>query len=43
MFRSLATRNFRLFFVGQLVSAIGNWLTMIASTLFVLHLPAIAA
>jgi len=38
MFRSLATRNFRLFFVGQLVSAIGNWLTMIASTLFVLHL-----
>jgi MFS family permease len=38
MFRSMSTRNFRLFFVGQLVSAIGNWLTMIASTLFVLHL-----
>jgi MFS family permease len=38
MFRSLSTRNFRLFFVGQLISSIGNWLTMIASTLFVLHL-----
>jgi MFS family permease len=38
MFRSLATRNFRLFFVGQLVSATGNWLTTIAATLFVLHL-----
>lgn len=38
MFRSLATRNFRLFFGGQLVSAIGNWLTTIAATLFVLHL-----
>ena len=38
MFRSFASRNFRLFFVGQLVSAIGNWLTTIAATLFVLHL-----
>jgi len=38
VFRSLATRNFRLFFGGQLVSAIGNWLTTIAATLFVLHL-----
>jgi MFS family permease len=37
-FRSFASRNFRLFFVGQLVSAIGNWLTTIAATLFVLHL-----
>jgi MFS family permease len=34
----MATRNFRLFFVGQLISAIGNWLTTIASTLFVLNL-----
>jgi MFS family permease len=38
MFRSLAVRNFRLFFSGQLVSAIGNWLTTIAAVLFVLHL-----
>ena len=38
MFRSLSVRNFRLFFGGQLVSAIGNWLTTIAATLFVLHL-----
>jgi MFS family permease len=37
-FRSFASRNFRLFFAGQLVSAIGNWLTTIAATLFVLHL-----
>jgi len=38
MFRSLSVRNFRLFFGGQLISAIGNWLTTIAATLFVLHL-----
>ena len=37
-FRSLRTRNFRLFFTGQLISQIGNWLTMIAMTLLVLHL-----
>jgi len=37
-FRSFASRNFRLFFLGQLVSAVGNWLTTIAATLFVLHL-----
>jgi MFS family permease len=37
-FRSLGTRNFRLFFTGQLISQIGNWLTMIAMTLLVLHL-----
>src|SRR5690348_9882359 len=38
MFRSLRIRNFRLFFGGQLVSQIGNWLTLIAQTLLVLHL-----
>lgn len=38
VFRSMVVRNFRLFFAGQLVSAIGNWLTTIAATLFVLHL-----
>lgn len=37
-FRSLRTRNFRLFFGGQLVSQVGNWLTMVAQTLLVLKL-----
>lgn len=37
-FTSLRTRNFRLFFFGQLVSNTGNWLTNIAITLLVLHL-----
>src|SRR3954453_13056048 len=37
-FRSMRVRNFRLFFSGQLISQVGNWLTMIAQTLLVLHL-----
>jgi MFS family permease len=37
-FSSLRTRNFRLFFYGQLVSNTGNWLTNIAITLLVLHI-----
>lgn len=37
-FRSLGVRNFRLFFLGQLVSQVGNWLTLIGQTLLVLHL-----
>ena len=37
-FQSLHTRNYRLFFFGQLVSNTGNWLTNIALTLLVLHL-----
>src|SRR5579859_5687151 len=37
-FRSMRVRNFRLFFFGQLISQVGNWLTMIAQTLLVLHL-----
>src|SRR3954452_9139978 len=37
-FRSLHVRNFRLFFGGQLVSQIGNWLTLLAQTLLVLKL-----
>ncbi|MEO5680612.1 MAG: MFS transporter [Acidimicrobiales bacterium] len=37
-FRSLHIRNFRLFFVGQLVSQTGNWLTLLAQTLLVLRL-----
>jgi len=37
-FRSLHVRNFRKFFFGQLISQVGNWLTMIAETLLVLKL-----
>ena len=36
--RALRARNFRLFFIGQLISNSGNWLTMVALTLLVLHL-----
>jgi MFS family permease len=36
-FRSLHNRNFRLFFIGQLVSNTGNWLTMVALVLLILH------
>ncbi|HET6815766.1 MAG TPA: MFS transporter [Mycobacteriales bacterium] len=36
-FASLGVRNFRLFFIGQLISNSGNWLTMVAVTLLVLH------
>ena len=36
-FDSLRIRNFRLFFTGQLVSQVGNWLTAIALVLLVLH------
>lgn len=37
-FRSLGIRNFRLFFIGQGISQIGNWLTLIAQTFLVLKL-----
>ncbi|HEY2997443.1 MAG TPA: MFS transporter, partial [Acidimicrobiales bacterium] len=37
-FRSLHYRNFRLFFTGQLISQVGNWLTLVAQTLLVLKL-----
>src|SRR3982750_3722567 len=37
-FQSLRVRNFRLFFSGQLISQIGNWLTLIAQALLVLKL-----
>ncbi len=37
-FRSLHVRNFRLFFGGQLISQVGNWLTLVAQTLLVLKL-----
>jgi MFS family permease len=36
-FYSLDVRNFRLFFIGQLISQIGTWLTTIALTLLILH------
>ena len=31
-------RNFRLFFIGQGISQVGNWLTLVAQTLLVLKL-----
>src|SRR5579885_1992269 len=37
-FISLRNRNFRLYFMGQLVSNTGNWLTNVAITLLVLNL-----
>ena len=37
-FQSLHVPNFRKFFFGQLISQVGNWLTLIAQTLLVLHL-----
>jgi MFS family permease len=36
-FQSLQHRNFRLFFFGQLISNSGNWLTMVALVLLILH------
>src|ERR1700749_1378174 len=35
-FLSLRNKNFRLYFIGQLVSNTGNWLTNVALTLLVL-------
>lgn len=37
-FASLRVRNFRLFFIGQTISQVGNWLTLVAQALFVLNL-----
>jgi MFS family permease len=37
-FRSLQTRNFRLFFVGQLVSQAGTWMQTVAIVWVVLDL-----
>jgi MFS family permease len=37
-FRALHVRNFRLFFVGQGISQVGNWLTLVAQSLLVLRL-----
>ena len=37
-FASFGSRNFRLFFVGQGISQVGNWLTLVAQTLLVLKL-----
>ena len=37
-FHSLGVRNFRLFFTGQLISQVGNWLTLVAQALLVLKL-----
>lgn len=37
-FHSLRSRNFRLFFGGQLLSQIGTWISQITLTLLVLHI-----
>lgn len=37
-FRSLGIRNFRLFFVGQVISQSGSWMTMVAQTLLILDM-----
>lgn len=37
-FRSLSVRNFRLFFSGQLISQIGNWMRQVAQALLVLKI-----
>jgi MFS family permease len=37
-FSSLRIRNFRLFFVGQGISQIGNWMTLVVQALLVLEL-----
>lgn len=37
-FRSLRIRNFRLFFIGQGISQVGNWLALIAQSLLVYEL-----
>ena len=37
-FASFRVRNFRLFFAGQFISQVGNWLTMVGQTLLVLKL-----
>ncbi len=37
-FASLEHRNFRLFFAGQGISQVGNWLALVAQTLLVLEL-----
>ncbi|MBA3652648.1 MAG: MFS transporter [Actinobacteria bacterium] len=37
-FKSFKSRNFRLFFAGQGISQIGNWLTLVAQALLVLKL-----
>ncbi|MGH8925201.1 MAG: MFS transporter [Acidimicrobiia bacterium] len=37
-FRSLGIRNFRLFFIGQVISQTGSWMTMVAQTLLILDM-----
>ena len=38
MFRSLSTRNYRLFFWGQLISICGTWMQTVAQSFLVLQL-----
>ena len=38
LFSALKSRNYRLFFAGQIISLIGNWMTQTASLWLVYHL-----
>ncbi|MGN6555535.1 MAG: MFS transporter, partial [Verrucomicrobiota bacterium] len=38
LFSALESRNYRLFFAGQIVSLIGSWMTQTASLWLVYHL-----
>ena len=38
MFSALSSRNYRLFFIGQIVSLIGTWMTQTASLWLIYHL-----
>jgi len=38
LFSALAARNYRLFFAGQIISLVGNWMTQTASLWLVYHL-----
>ena len=42
-FASLRHRNFRLFFAGQFVSQVGNWLTLVAHDRFESYVPSLAS
>lgn len=38
IFRTLASRNYRLFFIGQSISLIGTWMQRVAMSWLVYHL-----
>jgi hypothetical protein len=38
LFTALSSRNYRLFFTGQIISLVGSWMTTTASLWLVYHL-----